>query len=334
MATTVRVAGDVAGAAKIGRAIPTSLTLTLTDADLASWTQEVRDLYADLLSDTRDGLVVYRPSIESTGYYSSPIAVVAATADGLRDSLQAALDARAACAARVAQNKAEQLARYAEADAKLAAGPVDGLLQCPYPGETAPWRIHTPSPESAHPLTMARINAEAIPERDRRNAAIAAERAAAKAEAARKAAAELESLRAWALEHGSELTRARLAEGYDCWVSSANSDRAIIASEYADQIANSIPVGEIDEPSDYDDTSDEPRKCPTLAEIEAVRTARDHAPPGTKVELVRRTYTQTIVDEDEDGDETDRTTKHYRTVLVLTIPHEFGAQVREWCIKS
>ena len=111
-------------------------------------------------------------------------------------------------------------------------------------------------------------------------------------------------------------------------------DREKIAGEYADSILNSIPIERGDEP-EHDEYDDEPRKSPTLTEIESLRLVRQSVPDDVKAELVRGIYTEKYDDEDEDtGAEFVNERKHYRTEIKLTIPHEFGEKVRYLILKS
>jgi len=164
-------------------------------------------------------------------------------------------------------------------------------------------------PESDREL-LAEAVAPAASERDRRNAAEKAEREQkAAAEKAEKAAA-LEVLATWTREHGSELARLRLEDGYGCWVSQARED-------YDDAIAAKI-AADLTPATDLDDDHKadvEIRKCPSAPEIKALRAVRDRLPDDVTADLIRVTYTP---NQDEDGYDEDKATIT-RTELRLTI---------------
>lgn len=168
------------------------------------------------------------------------------------------------------------------------------------------------------------LREKAKAEADRRNAVIKAEREAKAAENARKTeerqakkAAGLAKLKAWATEHGSEVTRLRIEEGYDCWVSSA-------ATEVADAVA-AVVAGDL-KPSPSDDSYDydvEDRKCPTAAEIKALRDCRRRLQEGTAalpfpatVALARVKATRV---KDEDGYDDEEEEPKYTTEVRVTV---------------
>jgi len=151
----------------------------------------------------------------------------------------------------------------------------------------------------------ARRRAAAAAEKLQKAATAAAERLqrAAKAEAKAEARAEgVSLLRAWAAASASDLTRARITEGYDCWVSSA-ADDVTTAVETAVTAAAATAV--VDVPDGYDVGADELRLCPTLREIAALRAVRgalaeataDLPIEGVAANLHRLTYTPESDDE-------------------------------------
>ena len=151
---------------------------------------------------------------------------------------------------------------------------------------------------------LARREAERAEKRAAEEAA-AAERkrqyAEAEAEKAAKRAAATERMRVWAAEHGSELTKARLEEGSDCWYSSAGDDfEAIRLAE----ILAACPLvqeedGELHEAAEV--TECESLKCPSLAEIQAIRQVRAALRDGESAEWQRLTYS---ANSEHDDDET------------------------------
>ncbi len=132
-------------------------------------------------------------------------------------------------------------------------------------------------------------------------------------------AAKLESLRAWALDHGSELTKLRLEGGFDCWVSSANGERQRIADQEADatemRIIAASGVNVVELP-DYDDWEIEDRKCPTLPELQSLAAVKSVKPANVEAKLVRVKYTK----DDE---------KVFHTEIQLLIPHEYADEPLE-----
>lgn len=170
-------------------------------------------------------------------------------------------------------------------------------------------------------IDAVRVLAQA--EADRRNAELdaqqdaeAAKEAERKREQERRKTEATAKLEKWVRASGSELTRLRLDNGYDCWVSAALSD-------YADAVAGTVAAG-LEPAGDmkgYDVEGDE-RKCPTLVELQVLTAATKRAEAykaedGTTatVELLRVTYTPTEAEEDEE-DETVKQTELRVTVLV------------------
>lgn len=127
---------------------------------------------------------------------------------------------------------------------------------------------------------------EVSADNDRRMAEAEAQIVAEKAaEEAAKVAA-IQRLKTWTLANGSELSKARLADGYDCWVTSAISDvKNAIYGRFAS-------IG----PRVNRSGSTEERTCPTLAEIKAIREATNIAATISEwpvnVDLMRVEYTQ------------------------------------------
>lgn len=180
------------------------------------------------------------------------------------------------------------------------------------------WEVYSGYSNNAE-LNAVRAVAQA--EADRRNAELKAQEEADKAEreratAAKKAQAEAgkETLRLWALEHGSELARARLAEGYDCWVSAAHDD-------YTDHVTRTITLRPVPDEDGYTMDSEE-RKCPTLPEIKALQSLRQalEGQPVT-IDLMRVKYTPSG---DDDGYTDPDAEPWYRTEIVVTVESPDG----------
>ena len=109
----------------------------------------------------------------------------------------------------------------------------------------------------------------------------------------------IDRLKAWVASHGSELTKARLEEGFDGWVSSAHGDFADAVGEVVRR-CNLVRSGDdvIQEMQDY---KSEDRRSPTLTDIQALREVRSLLAASefadcTSVSLVRTTY------RDDDGE--------------------------------
>jgi hypothetical protein len=221
---------------------------------------------------------------------------------------------RAALLAKLAAAKAAndeiEARRQAESEAKWAEVPTAELVARSYSSD--PWQ---PAREVDWYAPYRRAEAEA--EAATRNEADRQAKLAAEA----KKASDGVALREWAAAHGSELTKARLAAGFDSWVAAAKADRNRVAGEHADKVlaavSQVVQAGD-DEPNSPDDY--EPRLHPTLAELRALEAAKSAA-PGCEVRLHRNEYTY----EDDDGADV----KAHRTALVVTVPHEFGEQDRE-----
>ena len=148
--------------------------------------------------------------------------------------------------------------------------------------KSSPWSDpRTADRKAEAEAEVARINAAA-------KAAIAA------AEAEKKAA--LGTLAAWTREHGSELARLRLEGGYDCWVSSARTEYAdAVATKIAEASGLTLDDGDLYERCDSVKTED--RKCPTVAEIKALREVKAALPAGCAAKLVWSRYTGDDLDE-------------------------------------
>lgn len=328
MAIRALVSVDQAANIRMGRAVGASAVVTLESSELESWPQEIRDLLAVSLKSEGEKTTLHE--LYGSGQRSGhTLTVTDPTPAGVRAKLEA-LNAEIA---KEREKAAAEDAKHAAEDARLAAAPLDECLEFSlYRRDDAKWQPrHLVSSfyEQKYPLTKARIANELQPECDRRNAELAKQRDAEKAAREKAEADKLESLRRWALEHGSELTKARLAEGFDSWQKSAADDRAKLVNDYADAIVNAIPVERDEEPTS-DDYDSEDRLSPTLAEIEALRIARANAPSGVSCKLIRETYTTNADKDDEDSAEV----KEYRTALELDIQHEFGKVYRAIVLKS
>jgi hypothetical protein len=133
-------------------------------------------------------------------------------------------------------------------------GPADALEVPGLGSVEIPWS----DPELAELLAGTRAACE---ETNRQQEAATAE--AQRQADQRKAQAE-ERLREWALEHGSELVKARLEDGYQ-WTGLARR-------EYAASVVEQVRCGLADAPEFKGEAED--REAPTLAEIQALRNVR------------------------------------------------------------
>jgi hypothetical protein len=335
MSMLVSVNVDQAAAARLGRAVSSTATVTIESSDLESWLQEIRDLFAVSLKpgDGRNLSQLCETGYPDRRYDNSPLSVIDPTPDGIRAKLE---DVHAEYCARREKEASEEAAKVAEQaklDDEWATAPAEKRLmfyehrdpgkqwvvkEIGYPGEKYYPKLKSRMPE---------FQAEA----DRRNAEAAREAEQQKAERQKAETARLETLKAWAMEHGSELTKARIAEGFDSWQRSAADDRAKIVSDYADSIVTAIPIEEGEEP-EHDEYDSEDRLSPTLEEIEALRIARANVPAGVTCKLIRETYTTNAVETDY-GEEVEEEKKEYRTAIHLEIQHEYGNAVRYIILK-
>ncbi len=211
--------------------------------------------------------------------------------------------------AKRAEERAEEARKTAEKDALLAAKPIAELIDQDRYGSRH-WSPVYEFLRGDYPLLSAR-KAEADAECARRNAELDARAEAARAEAetvkadsAARLAESVAELREWAVAHGSDLAKARMTAGYDCWLSEARTNYLDVV--FADLCAGFTVAGHSEE--------SEERKCPTLPELKslATMTARvdaleeDEARPNeyATVELLRVTYTpEESEDEYGSGDE-------------------------------
>jgi hypothetical protein len=313
---------DAKAAVKAGK---NAAGIRVVEFDPADLTPEERDTLAAKCRETHPDGYDWRQWSGSADLYiwygPGPTRLIEPTLDDLKRVLGEALAKRRKEAEEAAARQERERAGRAERDAQLAAGPVEGLLEQSY---DKTWSLgHELRSPDEYPLCAAH-RAQAEAERDRRNAELAAERERQAAEeAARKAKAEaerkagLEVLAAWVREHGSELARARLEEGYGCWVSAAHDD-------YAAAVAARVAAGLT--PADAPDGESvvEYRKCPTLAEIRTLREARGRVAEGDRVvvDLKRVRYD---FDADEYGEKEEPLTRTELWVCV-TCPDGFEAE--------
>lgn len=162
---------------------------------------------------------------------------------------------------------------------------------------------------------------EAAAECERRNAQESAERDAAERDAAAKKAAGIATLRAWAESTGSDLLRARIADGYS-WESLASQEwcRATL-----DAMGHGLPSANV--PDGYgDDPKIDRRTTPTLPEIETVRRLRTLCEGGpVAVALLWVTYTLHEDDCRDDYRDESLPPKVQRCEVRLTVTTPTGA---------
>jgi hypothetical protein len=226
----------------------------------------------------------------------------------------------------------ERIKPYMAEDESLAAGPIDDLIKLQYGSK---WVLSLPAQYYYHyPLTYAR-KAEAEAEVSRRNDLLKAEKEKQDAEKAAAAAAAAQELREWAAEHGSELTKLRMEEGYDSWQQSAMEDRSRLAAEHADavvaQVAAATGLKNAND-ADFGDLTyefdEEPRKNPTLDELKNLKAVREAVGDLATAELVYVTYEFDKSEYDGDEDDQDENEPVKRCEIKLTIPHQFGERER------
>jgi hypothetical protein len=190
------------------------------------------------------------------------------------------------------------------------------------------WSVNRRSDERPWYIpTDARLDgrvAEAVALAERLDAKLAAAheadveaRKAREAEEERVKVAGQARLKAWAAAHGSELLRARIAEGF-AWLSLAEA-------EYGAAIVARLPYGECCEaPDGYERDKAEQRTTPTLEEIEAlrrVRTAIASLEIPADVSLAWIKYTP--IEDDEDtypGPDGDEPIRRAEIIVDLTMP--------------
>lgn len=335
MSMRVSVNVDQAAAARLGRAVSPSALVTIESSDLESWPQEIRDLFAVSLKpgNAKEFSQLCGLSYPGQRYDNYPLVVIDPTPAGIRAKLEAIHAEYCARRETEAAEEAAKVAEHAKLDEEWATAPAEKRLEFyehRNPGKQ--WvvkEIGYPG-EKYYPILKSRMP-EFQAEADRRNAEAVREAEQQKAERQKAEAARLEALKAWAMEHGSELTKARLAEGFDSWQKSASDDRSKVVKDYADSIATAIPIENGEEP-EHDEYDSEDRLSPTLEEIEALRIARANVPAGVTCKLIRETYTTNAVETDY-GEEVEEEKKEYRTAIHLEIQHEYGNAVRYIILK-
>lgn len=257
--------------------------------------------------------------------------VVPVTAEGptAADLIAAIRRARAECDRIAAERRAKEDAELAETEAEDA----EVLAARRLWGSRGRWEPDTGTRPNSWLLNYAKHRADELVTRNSpawaawlkeiaaRNAAEQAEDAATRerdaAEKAAAAAAGKAALAAWVTAHGGELARVRLAEGYKCWVTAAHAD-------YADHVHAAV-AGHLDDAAEPEGTDGspvvEPRKCPTVPEIAALRDMRRRIEgQPAEVALVYVRY-----DRADDCADDDTPKKQYRTELEVTVTCPDGA---------
>lgn len=137
----------------------------------------------------------------------------------------------------------------------------------------------------------AKLNAEQKAKKDAER--LENERKAAEAKAQKEAGRE--ALRQWALVSGSELLKARIADGFE-W-------EGLAESEYAQNVVDQIAVGleEAPSPDGYGDADVKGRTTPTLDEITSLRHVRQRAEAVKAPVEAQLKWLVYPVEEDEDG---------------------------------
>lgn len=331
MSMNISVHVDQCAAARLGRAVPSTAIVSVTDDDLKYWPQEIRDLFATSLKPGDATKLSELCDLDYAGQRidNRPLVVLSPTAAGIRAKLDTVLAEVQAFRAASAAREAKTVAEHAAKDAELASAPLEEVLIYSFhrPTEQAWQPKHVSYGLSRYfPLYSARIENELKPECERRNAEAVAEAERQKAEQEKAEADRVESLRQWALAYGSELTKARLEEGLESWQRSMIDDRAKLVNDYADSIVAAIPIEKGEEP-EHDEYASEDRLSPTLAEIEALRTARANVPAGVTCKLIRETFKTRAVYY-ECGEQVSPEKKEFRTAIELKITHDFGTVAR------
>lgn len=249
---TISVNVDIQGCIRQGLAYTGDTMPVAVDLDTLSPEERAE------LARIWDGKRLYASDAEG---YGSTYPRCIPTADGLREMLASALATRTKRAAERAERAARQKAEAEQAALTALAMPLEDWIygnhsviqtpHLPYSGDAEAYSAVPGIAErrtEAHAL-LARLQSEAR-ERDR-----LATEAREKLDAERIAA-----LRDWALEHGSDLLRERIAGEYK-WIGLAEEEF----------VALHTPEGYA-APIEVDHCSD--RTAPTLAEIHALKTLR------------------------------------------------------------
>ena len=294
------------------------------EIDVAALSQEDRDLLASVID--YEGKATRVPN--GSGQVVS-VTADAPTAAGLMAGVRRAVAEAARLAAGRRAKEDEELALTEAEDAAALAEKRLRKSACGFYDQWEPdhgrgWRLLNYA--KGREAELATRNSPAwsawLEEIAARNAAEKAAydaRAAEKRAADERAAAEKKAreeagravLRAWAKEHGGDLARLRLEEGYDCWLTAARDD-------YAESVFAAVAAGL--EPAEEPDGTDgrpevEERKCPAAAEIKAlraVRTACEGHPAAAELVYVR-------YDRADDADESEVPAKQYRAELEITV---------------
>lgn len=252
-----------------------------------------------------------RPTYEEPGtvYLNSSTIDVAPTPESVLAACERILAERQAMAARQAQQDAEALADcIADIEAWVTKPTIERLDWRGQPTSPAPYRwsindLRIPAELRQRAATaLAEANALAAIRNTEKEAEKEARREAFQAEADAREGA----LRTWALEHGSDLLRARIAEGFK-WRSLASTE--YFALHTPDGFTTKSGADEVDE-----------RKYPDLSEIQALRTFQAALmPPLTCPRLV-----WCKVEEVEDEDTGEITPAEAWAALAVTITSPFG----------
>jgi hypothetical protein len=330
MSMQVFVRVNQAAVVKAGKTSGQTARVTITDEVVSGWNDEQRSVFAGSLDTINSGenqswnaksgenclrayssrgSEIYQSNWLLTVDETTPSGVIDAV---LRSKRKAQAEAEE-FSVQDRERKEKQQAEWTKKDAELSAAPIDMLVTKHYGGK---WEAITETRTDYYPLTCARRE-EAEAEAKRRNDDELAEVERKRLEEAKRKEKEKAELRSWAEMHGSELTKLRLAEGFDTWESSARGDRENIAEEYANEIVNSIgdDAGVPDEMT-FDDY--EERKSPTVEEIKALRLIRESLGNKGTASLVWAKYTP----DDDDGKGLSR------AEIKVNISHEFGNRER------
>jgi hypothetical protein len=276
---------DTKGAIRGGYSKSGQVTLDVNPANLSQEDRELLAAYVD-----------YRDHVRVT---ANLVTADAPTVEGLIAGVkrEAAAEQK-----RIADRKAKEDAELAEAEAHDRESLAQKRLVCitdygsyqtyrpdsyrlNYASEKRSGELVTRrSPEwAAWEAEVEAANRKAKEDDKARCAAIEAEREA-------KQKAGIDRLKVWVAAHGSELTKARLEEGFPGWVSAAKNDTE-------DAIAEVVFGSKLVEPScdPPGHCSSEERRSPTLPEINALREVRKllQASPfadRTSVSLIWTTY--------------------------------------------
>lgn len=305
----IRISIDKATALKAGK---DKHGRVVVDVPAESLTQEQRNELAEQTWESREQPVAdYYLDSDTTSRQASQD-VAEATPDAIRLILDRLIAVRqkkkAAEAAEKAEKAAKTAAEIAEFKQAFAKNPSVSIIE--------EYRKYRPAYLlRCNHAELATENAWAESECERLNAERdAEEKRKYEAEKAQKEAGK-DALKAWSGEHGSELLKARIEDGFE-WLGLAER-------EYANFVVASL--GDEIEIPDHDTQKESERTTPTIDEIKRLRAVRNSIEgKPAKAELVWAEYTE----KKEEYDDEDAETK--RTEIKVTVTCPTGREIEKY----